>query len=517
MTITPRDRLVCFFYLLTRGTPDSPGLPWGSVKPVVREAARLVENTYTSEAGEALAIELADEVLGERLPSAPADTEAPGLLGRFEVVNEDHPTSHHALRGWTEHGGQGVCFDANEWDAGTVVEVRRLPSRAAPTCKTCGGLGFGTVYEPADNGFRTPEDVPCHDCEGRAAPTGVTPDLEGDALIAAMQAELHEWPPSTKALWAAVKHVKHVKAKAAVAQGRAAPREPSDHHDLPRFELGSVDDYVNRIVCWFKPTATRDPEDYTQVKQLLGQAIAASHPPGGAEPSYADVIAELEECELSTALDMLHDVFGYPEASEGTAPPPQPPEKRLVLGDEDGAPTLAVYASELWRVSIDGPDPSTITITRTAATPQPTPEVPPWARPRCEHCDCTLAKGYHEPQCPTREPKGSGVPDAPGCWRAYVGEHWTVPVEVVRGGDGGLFAEVRGVAGDTRRIAVPIQRLKWGGKVERGDAGLRGRVEAVMSTFERKADAFEGHAGLQDKRHAYVDCALMLRAALGES
>lgn len=88
MTITPFDRVVRFFYLLTRGTPDSSGLPWGSVKPVVREAARLVENTYTSKAGEALAVELATELFGERLPSGDAPQKPSPWCG-FEDCDQE--------------------------------------------------------------------------------------------------------------------------------------------------------------------------------------------------------------------------------------------------------------------------------------------------------------------------------------------------------------------------------------------------------------------------------------------
>ena len=50
----------------------------------------------------------------------------------------------------------------------------------------------------------------------------VPPDLEGDTLIAAMETELYEWPPSTKALWAAVKHAK---AKAKAKGARTAPSD----------------------------------------------------------------------------------------------------------------------------------------------------------------------------------------------------------------------------------------------------------------------------------------------------
>ena len=63
-----RDRLVSFFYLLTRGTPGVDGMGWGSVKELLREACKGDgESVFTSEGGELLAREIVHELLtGER-------------------------------------------------------------------------------------------------------------------------------------------------------------------------------------------------------------------------------------------------------------------------------------------------------------------------------------------------------------------------------------------------------------------------------------------------------------------
>lgn len=57
-----------FFYLLTRGTPHSDGMPWGSLRAVVAEVSKAGSSSggfaYTSAGGEALAAELAAELLG---------------------------------------------------------------------------------------------------------------------------------------------------------------------------------------------------------------------------------------------------------------------------------------------------------------------------------------------------------------------------------------------------------------------------------------------------------------------
>ena len=67
---TDFERLKAFFYLLTRGTPHSEGLAWGSVRQVVAEATNagsaLGGVTYSSAGGEALAAELAGELLGHQ-------------------------------------------------------------------------------------------------------------------------------------------------------------------------------------------------------------------------------------------------------------------------------------------------------------------------------------------------------------------------------------------------------------------------------------------------------------------
>lgn len=58
-----RERLVCFFYLLTRGTPHSKGMAWGDVNTILKELGSK-PNVYTSKGGEALANEMADRILG---------------------------------------------------------------------------------------------------------------------------------------------------------------------------------------------------------------------------------------------------------------------------------------------------------------------------------------------------------------------------------------------------------------------------------------------------------------------
>ena len=57
-----------FFYLLTRGTSHSDGMPWGSVRALVDDISSRGLSpggfAYTSAGGEALAAELAAELLG---------------------------------------------------------------------------------------------------------------------------------------------------------------------------------------------------------------------------------------------------------------------------------------------------------------------------------------------------------------------------------------------------------------------------------------------------------------------
>ena len=561
-----------------------------------------------------LLAELTAEVYRERLPSARPPSEAVGLLGRFEVVNEDHPTSHHALRGWTEHGGRDVCFDANEWDVGTLVEVRRLPSRAAPT--------------------------------------GVTPNLEGDALIAAMQAELHEWPPSTKALWAAVKHVK---AKAAVAQGRAAPHEPSEAERSIRASLS----------CIIGGFHDRTPEQFrADTMEFIGRMREreASHPPGGADPGLreavdalardidasspgavigrAEIAARLRELTGGAREEMSEAEAHRILASEGAAPPPQPEVKTAIpwdpacwtgedpVGAETAASSMLDHAAELLGVDsgmIDGDvwdmhvhsfadklreasspqggaepglragvlalateidetglgltdqdivdklralasegaappshgldasdaasdsdspyaprsevdafnaiihkckpgditqidedwgqcrkcgnsHPLTARAARMpgAAPPQPTPEDYP-----AELARRAAAEGAEE------EPEGSGVPYAPGWWwfgRPY-NDGDPTPVQVHALEDGELFIGAGHPVSSVRFAG------RWGGKVERGDAGLRGRVEAVRAQCERDANSLGAMGGeaASARRYELNRCSGLLRAALEES
>lgn len=81
------DRLVCFVYLLTRGTPHSAGIGWGEIKTVLREHLPPFgsKSVYTSPAGEALAREIVHELLTGEKPSGEEELSDGSLVREISV------------------------------------------------------------------------------------------------------------------------------------------------------------------------------------------------------------------------------------------------------------------------------------------------------------------------------------------------------------------------------------------------------------------------------------------------
>jgi hypothetical protein len=256
---------------------------------------------------------LCSEVYRDRLPSAPEATPEP--LGRFVVVNEDHPTSHHTLHGWTEHGGQGVCFDANEWDVGTVVEVRRLPSGDAPPA-SIGDAGRGA--ELVASGVVRCTGVPVQDHRDVLA--------YATALAARRAGDAPQEPRSRGDAWR----------KHAVRRERDLDEMRERYHEAERraSEARSVTTDGEAWVWSDDDTAASiDTLGDRMVVRITGghlrALMAASRPPGGAEPGLRAAVEGLAaSVEASTAGSSVPTSWVVMQlrgilASEGAAPPEQ--------------------------------------------------------------------------------------------------------------------------------------------------------------------------------------------------